>query len=439
MNTRLPNLIAITISFIFVVSTTPAARADVIKEWNSIAANLALAPPTPEPGQSPGQQLRTMAIYSAAVHDAVNGITRGYETHMSPGTAHDGASPVAAAIAASYRALCGLYPSQCLNLNTMFLQSLANHGLSPSDPGVPYGIHAAQDILDFRATDGAAVAQFPWNGPNQLPGTFRLLPTQPNALLPGWGAVTPFVLRSGSQFRPEPPPALDSELYARDYNEVKEVGGSLSACSDTNSPPCRTSEQLTIAIFWRDGSPLRIYNQPLQALVTAAGYDISTTARTYALMYLALADSGIACWEAKYGVPGISGGYNFWRPQAAIRRGDEDGNPATEADPTWTPVIGTPIHPEYPSGHTTNGEAAMTIFRHVFGDDPGMPIISTVGPTTREWKTFSQVVDEVIDARVWSGIHYRNTDEVGARLGGQVAQFVWTHALRPCRGEGSRC
>jgi hypothetical protein len=414
-----------------------AVSQDVIKEWNTIAANMTLAPPAPEPGQSPGQQLRTMAIYSAAVHDAVNGITREYETHMSPGMAPDGASAEAAAIAASYRALCGLFPSQCSNLNTMFLLSLTNHGLSPSDPGVPYGMTAAQDVLDFRATDGASVAQFPWNGPNLLPGTFRLLPTQPNALLPGWGAVTPFVLKTGSQFRPEPPPALDSELYARDYNEVKEVGGSLSACSPTNPPPCRTSEQLTIAIFWRDGSPLRIYNQPLQAVVTAAGFDISTTARTYALLYLALADSGIACWEAKYGVPGISGGYNFWRPQAAINRGDEDGNPATDPDPTWTPVIGTPIHPEYPSGHSTNGAAAMEIFQQIFGDDPGMPITSTIGPTTREWATFSQVVDEVVDARVWSGIHYRNTDEVGARLGRQVGQFVWTHALRPCKGNGT--
>ena len=410
---------------------------DAIKEWNTIAVNMTL---TASPAQSPQQQTRTMAIYSTAVHDAVNGITREYETYLSPGAAPDNASAKAAAIAAGYRALCGLFgTTACTNLQPTFLQSLADHDVTINDPGVPYGFDAAQDVLDARANDGASVAQFPWNGPNLLPGTFRLLPSQPNSLLPGWGAITPFVLHSPSQFRPDPPPALDSEVYARDYNEVKAVGGSLSACSATNPPPCRTGDQLTIAIFWRDGTPVRIWNQPLQTFATAAGFDISENARTYALLYMALADSTIACWEAKYGIPGVSGGYNFWRPQAAINRGDEDGNPATIADPTWTPVIGTPIHPEYPSGHSTNGGAAAGIFELTFGDKPGAPITSTVGPTTRQWDSFSQAVDEVVDARVWSGIHFRNTDDVGARLGYHVARFVMTHALRPCKGKGSRC
>ena len=436
MKSRLTNLIVITISFIFFLSTTPAAQADVIKEWNTIAVNMSLSA---SPAQSPQQQTRTMAIYSAAVHDAVNGITGAYETYLSPGKAPDDASAEAAAIAASYRALCGLFPGQCSSLSTTFLQSLANNGLSVNDSGVPYGMDAAQDVLDARANDGASVAQFPWNGPNELPGTFRLLPTQPNSLLPGWGAVTPFVLNNSSQFRPEAPPALDSELYARDYNEVKEVGGATSACSDKNPPPCRTSDQLTIAIFWRDGTPVRIWTPPLQSFASAAGFDTSTSARTYALMYIALADSSIACWEAKYGIPNISGGYNFWRPQAAINRGDEDGNAATDADPSWTPIHTTPIHPEYPSGHSTNGGAAGGMLALIFGDQPGATITSTVGPTTRHWASFTQATDEVIDARVWSGIHFRNTDEVGARMGGQIARFVMTHALRPCRGKGSRC
>ena len=421
----------------FVTFNSQAFAQDAIREWNTIAVNMTL---TVSPAQSPQQQTRTMAIYSAAVHDAVNGITREYETYLSPGAAPNNASAKAAAIAASYRALCGLFgTTACTNLQPIFLQSLADHDVTINDPGVPYGFNAAQDVLDARANDGASVAQFPWNGPNDLPGTFRLLPSQPNSLLPGWGAVTPFVLKSSSQFRPEAPPALDSELYALDYNEVKEVGGSLSGCSATNPPPCRTSEQLTIATFWRDGTPVRIWTQPLQTFVTAAGFNISRSARTYALLYIALADSTIACWEAKYGIPDISGGYNFWRPQAAINRGGEDGNPATDADPSWAPVFTTPIHPEYPSGHSTNGGAAAGILRLTFGNYPGAAITSTVGPTTRNWDSFSQGVDEVVDARVWSGIHFRNTDEVGARLGRQVAQFVITHALRPCKGKGARC
>jgi hypothetical protein len=147
---------------------------------------------------------------------------------------------------------------------------------------------------------------------------------------------------------------------------------------------------------------------------------------------LAAADSSIAVWEAKYE-------YNFWRPQPAIRRGDEDGNDSTAGDPTWTPLFPTPRHPEYPSGHTTNSTAMATILREVFGDDLTVPITSTITGITREWDTFGEALDEVIDARVYSGIHFRTADEVGSKQGGKVAHFVFKHALRPCRGRGSRC
>jgi membrane-associated phospholipid phosphatase len=158
--------------------------------------------------------------------------------------------------------------------------------------------------------------------------------------------VEPFVLRSGSQFRPDPPPALDSERYTRDYNEILAVGAAVSAT--------RTNEQTQIALFWR-ASPTALGNPILRQAIIAEGLDLSATARVMALFYLAAADASVACWDAKYF-------YNFWRPQPAIARASEDGNPATMADPTWLPLVPTPPHPEYPSGHATNS-AAMSSSR----------------------------------------------------------------------------
>jgi len=193
----------------------------------------------------------------------------------------------------------------------------------------------------------------------------------------------------------------------------------------------RTQLQTQIATFWR-ASPTAIWNPVIRQLLASRNLDISDSARDYALFYLAAADASIACWEAKYY-------YNFWRPQSAIRRGDEDGNAATDPEATWTPLFGTPAHPDYPSAHTTNSSAMAHILEYLFGRDPGMTISVTLSGINRQWSTFDEGTLEVIDARVYSGIHFRNSDEVGARLGRQVAQFVLTHALRPCTKGKSRC
>ncbi len=404
------------------IAAQPAQAGDVVAEWNQEAVRLTLLPAS---ALAPVQQTRTMAIVQVSVHDAVNGITREYETYASPGAAPAGASPEAAAIAAAYHALRNLFPGHSASLENFYLTSLATHGLSENDPGIGYGISVAARILTARANDGSTQtqAQYNYTAPGAgLPGVWMPLTSAP-ALLPGWGGVTPWVLRSSSQFRPEAPPALDSEQYARDYNEVKEIGAINSQT--------RTAEQTQIATFWL-GSPVAIWSQPLRQLNATREFNLSQRARTFALVYLSSADSSIACWEAKYF-------YNFWRPQPAIRRGAEDGNDSTTADPAWTPLHTTPRHPEYTSGHTTNSTAMVTILQLIFGDDPGMPVSSTITGITREWDTLNEGLDEVIDARVYSGIHFRTADEVGSRLGGQVARFVWTHALRPCRGRGSRC
>ncbi|HET6668712.1 MAG TPA: vanadium-dependent haloperoxidase [Pyrinomonadaceae bacterium] len=396
----------------------PEPTGAVVTEWNQHAVALTLLPAS---NLAPVQQGRVMAIVQVAVHDAVNGITGRYAPYGSPGPAPANASPEAAAIAAAHHALRNLFGPG--NLDTLYLASLAAHGLSAADPGIDYGRNAAAAILALRANDNSAQAQFNYTAPGAgMPGVWVPLTALP-ALLPGWGEVTPFVLHNISQFGIPPPPALDSDRYAQDYNEIKVIGAINS--------PTRTVEQTQIATFWL-GSPVAIWNQPLSQLVAANDFDLSTTARTFALVYMAATDSGIACWAGKYQ-------YNFWRPQPAIRRGAEDGNDLTTADPTWTPLFPTPRHPEYASGHSTNSSAIATVMQLIFGDDPDLPITSTITGITRQWDTFSEGIDEVIDARVYSGIHFRTADEVGSRQGGQIGHFVFTHALRPCPKGRGKC
>lgn len=395
----------------------------VVREWNQQAYTLTILPAS---NLAPVQQTRVMAIVQVAVHDAVNGITGKYATYLSPGPAPQNASPEAAAIAAAHHALRELFASQPIQvsqLDTLYFASLAAHGLSAADPGIAYGQSAAAAILALRANDNSAQAQFNYTAPGAgAPGVWVPLTALP-ALLPGWGEVTPFVLHNVSQFGLAPPPALSSGRYAQDYNEIKVIG--------KNNSPTRTPEQTQIATFWL-ASPVAIWNQPLTQLVATSNFDLSATARTFALVYLAATDSGIACWAGKYQ-------YNFWRPQPAIQRGDEDGNDLTEPDPTWTPLFATPRHPEYASGHSTNSSAIATVMQLIFGDDPDTPITSTITGITRQWDTFSEGIDEVIDARVYSGIHFRTADEFGATQGGQIGHFVFTHALRPCPKGKGRC
>jgi hypothetical protein len=399
------------------------AAADPVMEWNDIARQLVVVP-----AQSPVQQTRLMAIVHVAMHDAVSGITGEYEPYVE---ARSGgkrrhcpadASPEAAAIAAGFHALKGLFgPSEFLD--TKYAASLAAHGVAMTDPGIAVGQAAAADILALRQHDGAALAAYPYLPPGAgALGVWIPISSAPTAqaLLPGWGNVAPFVMRSGSQFRPDAPPALHSPRYARDYDEVTQVGASVS--------PTRTNEQTQIALFWR-ASPTALWNPVLRQAVASRELTLSETARITALFYLAAADASIACWEAKYY-------FNYWRPQPAIRQADLDGNAATGGDAAWVPLLPTPPHPEYPSGHTSNSGAMAAILRLVFGDTPGFVIEATSPQNVgfvRHWQTFSEGVREVVDARVYSGIHFRTADDVGARLGRQVARFVMTHALRRAR------
>ena len=393
------------------LSPGPAVANDAVLEWNQIALTA-----TTTAGQGPLPQIRTMAIVHVAMHDAVNAITCDYRTYVSIRCGSWG-TPAAAAIGAAHRALVRLLPAQVLALNATRVTSLAVLGLTETDPGVAFGEAVAEVILALRATDGSAAAQFPYVAPGAgHPGVWVADGPAP-ALLPGWGKVTPWVLEGLSSFEPHGPPPLHSRRYAQDYNEVKEVGSVAS--------PVRTAEQTEIARFWL-ASPTTIWNGVARQVVRARRLNLSASARAFGLMYLASADASILCWDAKYA-------FKFWRPAAAIRNGEADDNVRTEGDPAWTPLFPTPPFPEYLSGHATNSSTMATVLIQLFGDNSDTPIVAT-SPTNpgfdRRWERLSDGVDEVIDARIYAGVHFRAADEDGAAVGRKVGRFVVNHALR---------
>jgi hypothetical protein len=406
-------LVATAVMFVSVllVPSVPAWADAVVLEWNQIALTATV---TAAQGSVP--QVRSMALVHAAVHDAVNAITCKYQTYLSMRCGPWG-SPEAAAIAAAHRVLVGLFQSQTDALDRTRAASLAAHGLTAGSPGVVFGETVGAMMLAVRSADGAAQAQFAYAAPNAGdPGVWVAVGAAA-PVLPGWGSVSLWVLRNVSQFEPGGPPPLHSRRYARDYNEVKDMGSATSTA--------RTSEQTEIARFWL-ASPSAIWNGVARQLIQSRGLDVSASARTLALLYLASADASVACWNTKYST-------NFWRPITAIRNGAADDNDLTEPDPAWTPLFPTPQHPEYVSGHTTNSSAMATVLTVLFGDRQDPAIVAT-SPTNqrfeRHWSSFSEGVEEVIDARIFSGFHYRSSNEDGAELGRKVGRFVMTHALR---------
>ena len=413
---HLAGVLAATAGFAIVVPAQGFAES-VVVDWNAIAISTALAT-----GQGPVPQTRSMAIVAVAVNDAVNAISRRYPTYgvMAPPPA--AASLDAAAAGAAYRALTILYPSQSDALDAALAVSLAKYGISVSDPAFWFGESVAEQIVGIRSDDGAAYAQFAYTAPGAgSPGVWVATPpANLAALLPGWGQVLPWVLRAGWQFRPDEGPSLTSDQYTRDFNEVKEMGSLTSAT--------RTSEQTNIARFWLTSAAV-IWNGALRVVAVERGLDTSEAAHAFALVNLTGADAAIACWDAKFA-------FNFWRPITAIRNADVDDNPSTSPDPAWVSLAPTPPFPEFTSGHTVISGAMATMLGLLFGDDPGVTftVSSPTNPGfTRTWSSFSAGIAEVIDARVWTGIHFRTSDVAGARMGKHVARFVFEHALRRAR------
>jgi membrane-associated phospholipid phosphatase len=396
------------------VLASGVAFANPVVDWNAIAVRSMLAA-----GQGPLPQSRTMTIVSVAVHDAVTAITRVYEPFARAAAAPREGSAEAAAIAAAHHALVALLPSQSAALDADYATALAQYGIGSSDPGLVVGVEAAQRILDLRTGDGSSLAQFPYTPPGAgIPGVW--VPTPPAfapALAPGWGNIVTWVIEEGTQFRPEVgAPDLSSRRFARDFQEVKALGSVNSAI--------RTAEQTAIARFWIAAAPT-IWNNVLRRIAVAKALDIADSARAFAVMNLAGADAAIVCWDAKYH-------FNTWRPVTAIRQADTIGNPRLVADPTWEPLIPTPPFPEFPSGHAVISSAMAWSLGKMFGDVPGVPVIAE-SPTNagfvRTWEAFTDGIAEVIEARIYSGIHFRTADERGAAIGKKVGLYVARRAL----------
>ncbi len=402
------------------VFVTNANAQDPIAAWNEISEKAVKTA-----GHAPPVAALDFAIVHLAIYDAVESIDRRYEPYHAfvPGAT---GSLSAAAAKAGHDVLVGLFPLQKLTLDADYANFLATNGIDPFDPGIAVGSQAAADMLALRSNDG----RFPLNPPpflgNAAIGQWRptpsLLPGPPASFAPGltpWVAsVTPFTMNSNSQFRVDPPPDLTSELWASDYNEVKAVGSLTSTT--------RTPEQTEIGYFWADSGPV-LWQNALRYISRNYLNDIGDSARMYALAEASLADTQIACWDSKYF-------YNFWRPITAIRLGDQDGNPETEVDPDWQPLINTPNFPEYPSGHASTSGAVSHVLRLFFGTDELNFQMTTTNPKTlqktRTFTRFSQAETEVVNARVYVGIHYRDSDLTARAQGLHVANWVFKNYFR---------
>ncbi len=422
-------VVGIVIACIGRVALAAPAPTDEIANWNQMLFRMGLIG-----GTSPLVMTRVAAIVQGAVFDAVNGIEPRYAPVHVPPAAPAGASQEAAAAQAAYVTLLALYPTQKSQLDARLAVSLASIGTRESSAaiasGTAWGQTVANAILTWRGTDGFAPAPPPFLGGTGV-GEWR--PTPP-AFAPGaapqFAYMTPWVISAPGQFRPAGPPALTSARYTMDFNETKSMGSMTSAT--------RTADQTIYAWLWASSTASYLWNHVALSLMERGrdssdddwrhGRHPSSTlenARLLALLNLAIADAAIGCWDAKYT-------YVFWRPITAISLADTDGNPATMADPTWMPLFATPAHPEYPSGHSCVSGAAAGVLAHYFGERTHFNVTSDVMPgVVRSFDSFSSALDEVQNARVFAGIHFRSATHDGQVLGESVAGYVLENALQP--------
>lgn len=400
-----------------VLFATVSLHADAVTDWNAIM-QVTVAP-------SNGiVQGRSAAMVQIAVFEAVNAIVGGYRPYLGTITAPQGASAEAAAIAAAHRTLVLLYPSAVASLDTAEALSLSviPDGQAKTD-GIAVGEAAATAILALRANDGSNLIV--GYTPGTDPGDWQ--PTPPAylpALLPGWGQVTTFGIKSGMQFRSAPPPVLrGGGRYARDYNEVKLVG-------DVNST-VRPQDRTDVALFYIIPA-VQVYNLAARQVSAAQGKTLSQNAQNFALLNMAICDGLISSFETKYF-------YNRWRPVTAIRLGGTDDNPRTDPDANWLPLIATPPFPSYPSAHASAGGAARRVLEYVYGKS-GFSVVLT-SPTAPgvvlTYTAWEQITDDIDDARIFGGIHFRYDQEAGGEQGRKVGSYVLDHNLRPVNSRRS--
>jgi VCPO second helical-bundle domain len=382
---------------------------NVVTEWNAIAQN-AIITVAAQPIQR--SQL-WMTLVHVAIYDAMMSIAGDYEQFKVTPARLRPASREAAAIGAAHGILVRLLPTQQETLDAARDASLSQiHDGLKKDNGIAIGEEVARRLLEIHDGVIPSVSYTPLSGPGFWQPT---PPLYASALLPGFALVTPFALTSASQFQPGPPPALSSSLWSRDYNEVKAFGvmtGSL-----------RTDEQTEIGRFYTEHAVAQ-YSRAFRRYAIENELDVAQTARFFAMVNTAILDSQIACWDAKYH-------YNFWRPVTAIRAGDTDGNPDTVPDTEWIGLATTPAHPEYPAAHGCWTSATARVLELFNGTDlVHFALDSAVTGTTHVFERTEDLRAEIIDARVYGGMHFRNSVEVGARMGEQVADWV-AYFFRP--------
>jgi hypothetical protein len=401
-----------------------AATPDPVLEWIGVMNTAVLTA-----GTAPNVTSRVVALVSASVFDAVNGIDPRYRPLLVRPDAPHGASQRAAAIQAAYVMLLHVYPLQSGTLATQRNASLTALALTEKaqsiDAGVAWGQIVADAIWTSRLTDGFTPPPPPFLGVLGIVGAPGAVgfwrPTPPanaSGATPQIATMTPWVLTRPSQFRLPPPLALNSAEYAADLNEVKVMG--------TLSGSMRTPDQSELALFWALNTPLA-WNRITAEISAARGLTLTQNAHLFALLNITLSDALIACWDSKYR-------YVFWRPVTAIRAGL---TPA-EAEPLWEPwlnaLTGTPAHPEYPSAHSSMSGAAAFLLAAAFGENTAFSVTSEIRPGTRSFTSFSEATAEIVNARVFGGIHFRTSCLRANMLGQAVADYVSRHAMR-ARGD----
>ena len=402
---------------------------NAVAEWNEIAVTTLVALPGPAGGAPPASQIN-MGMTQGAVYDAVNAIGPGrYQPYLLDTQFPRYASKKAAVATAAYSVLFNIvstvpatiaFPSKASVLATLdekYAASLAEipDGRSKTK-GIAAGKAAADAMIAARQDDGR-FGPSQWV-PNADPGHWQPLlnPDGTKQLdpTPWMGAVKPFLVKRSSQFRTEGPSALDSEAWAKDFNETKTLGAKNSAV--------RTPEQTHIATFWQS-TPVATWNAVARTTLSDPGYHLglAASARLLAMENLSAADAAINCWNDKYY-------WDFWRPWNAIPRADEDGNAATEPDASWTPLLAAP-YPDHPSGHLCLDGAHLRVLRMFFGtDEIGFDVTSAQFPgETRHYDRFSQALAEITEARIWAGLHFRTADVQAKLLGKKVANYMADH------------
>jgi hypothetical protein len=433
--------LAVGLSLTGATASAPGSGPNAVIAWNANAGEAVIA--ACFLGGFAPQEARMYAMMHVAVHDALNAIDRHSRPYAVSLNATPGTSPDAAVAAAARDVLVSVLgsfsfflPADCINGGIASVEADYAAALAaiPNGPaksaGVALGQAAAAAILALRSADGFNTPPIDPNyQEGTAPGEYRYTPGTPFAFAPHWGDVTPFVLHDGSQFRPGPPYSLTSRKYAADVNEVQRLGG-----DGITTPSARTGEQTEIALFWVESSPLA-WNRLTRSVATADELDLWESARLFGLLNLAMADGYIGSFDTKYH-------YRFWRPVTAIRLAAIDDNPATIADPTWTPLVQTPPIPDYDSGHAVQGGAAAEVLKQFFKSDemsfsacsltlPPGQTCSDATPTLRHFTSFSQAADENAVSRIYVGFHFRDAVETGTRHGEKIGRRAVNHFLRP--------